>query len=144
MQCQARTKKGGECRSKAVNGFKVCRIHGGASHPGGPGHPTWKHGRRSRYVPTRLAEKYTEAMEDDRLMEFRADIAILEARLCELLATGESLPLWDRTQDAFHDLRQGMRDADTAAIPLHLSQLESLIHRGMADALRWAEVYKVT
>src|SRR5262249_50715685 len=37
-----------------------------------------------------------------------------------------------------------MRDVDAAAIPLHLSQLESLINRGMADALRWAEVYKVT
>mgnify|MGYP007040718961 FL=1 len=37
-----------------------------------------------------------------------------------------------------------MADNDPAGITFGLSTLEGLINRGMADALRWAEVYRVT
>ena len=45
-RCQARTKEGKSCRSPAVAGKRVCRMHGGLS----PGAPTgerngrWRHG----------------------------------------------------------------------------------------------------
>ena len=83
-------------------------------------------------------------MADPQLMEFRADASLLESRLCELLTTGESLPLWDKAQEEFHLMRKAMADHNGTDTAYHLFQLESLINRGMADALRWAEVYRVT
>ena len=89
-------------------------------------------------------------------MEFRADAAMLNARLHELLETGESLALWDQAQDAFTDYRKAARKAQQAAqgsderaeaaaqMTEALNRLESLINRGMADALRWQDIYRVT
>jgi hypothetical protein len=91
-----------------------------------------------------LAAKYKESLNDPALMEFRADAAMLNSRLHELLESGESLPLWDRTQDAFSELRKAMADKDSAGIAASLSELTGLINRGMADALRWADIYRVT
>lgn len=120
-----------------------CRLHGGAT-PRGPASANYKTGAYSKYIPSRLAEKYAEAMADTELMEFRADAALLQSRLCELLETGESLPLWDETQRSFEDLRDAMAKKDGAMISDSLTRLDRLIHRGMADALRWADIYRVT
>ena len=136
-------------------GRKYCIKHGGKS-PIGPANGAWKHGLRSKYMPARLADKYAESLDDPQLMEFRADAAMLNARLHELLETGESLALWDQAQDAFTDYRKAARKAqqapqgsderaDAAAqMTEALNRLESLINRGMADALRWQDIYRVT
>ena len=45
-RCQARTRSGKSCRSAAVNGKRVCRMHGGMSPgaPKGEAHGRWKNG----------------------------------------------------------------------------------------------------
>lgn len=138
-----------------MQGRNFCIKHGG-KNPVGPANGNWKHGGHSKYMPTRLAEKYRESLEDPQLMEFRADAALLQARLHELLETGESLPLWDQAQDAFRDYRKAAQRAQqaparssewaeaAAQMTEALNRLESLINRGMADSLRWQEVYRVT
>lgn len=144
MKCSAKRSNGEPCNAHAVTGRRVCKTHGGVGNNPGPTHPNWKHGRRSKYVPARLADKYAESLEDPQLTEYRQDVALLESRLVELLTTGESLPLWGQTQHAFGEMRKAMADKDGAATQQWLASLESLIGRGMADALRWAEVYRVT
>ncbi len=144
MICDKIKRIGERCKAPAITGRTKCRVHGGKTHVAGPTHPSWKHGNRSKYIPTRLAEKYAESLSDPHLTEYRQDIGLLEARLYELLQTGESLPLWDKTQDAYRELRAEMASGNQAGIAYALSSLESLINRGMADALRWAEVYRVT
>lgn len=126
-----------------MKGRSYCRTHGGTK-PIGPSHHWYKVGTRSKYIPARLADKYAESLADPHLTEYRQDIGLLEARLYELLQTGESLPLWDKTQDAYRELRAAMASGNQAGIAFALSALESFINRGMADALRWAEVYRVT
>ncbi|MAM37260.1 MAG: hypothetical protein CL949_01850 [Erythrobacter sp.] len=44
-RCQARTRQGLSCRSPAVNGRRVCRMHGGAKGTGAP-----KGERNGRYA----------------------------------------------------------------------------------------------
>lgn len=95
-------------------------------------------------MPARLAEKYAESLDDPQLMEFRQDAALLNSRLHELLETGESLPLWSLAQDAFNDLRKAMSEKNPFETSAALSSLSGLINRGMADALRWADIYRVT
>ena len=48
-RCTARSKRTGQgCKSPAVKGWQVCRMHGArGGHQAGPSHPTWKHGSRS-------------------------------------------------------------------------------------------------
>jgi hypothetical protein len=48
-RCTATAKRSGQrCKSPAVNGWSVCRMHGaGGGHPRGPSHPRYKHGGRS-------------------------------------------------------------------------------------------------
>ena len=45
-RCQARTKAGKSCRSPAVKGKRVCRVHGGkgSGAPRGDRNGNWKHG----------------------------------------------------------------------------------------------------
>ena len=48
-RCTATSKRSGKpCRSPAVRGWSVCRMHGarGGAKPGAT-HPNWKHGGRS-------------------------------------------------------------------------------------------------
>lgn len=48
-RCTAKSKRTGQpCRSPAVRGWRVCRMHGagGGARPG-PANPAWKHGCRS-------------------------------------------------------------------------------------------------
>ena len=87
MQCQAKSKATGvQCRRRAVKGKRVCTVHGGLT-PSGHASPHFKSGRYSRYLPARLTERYREAQADQRLLELREEIALIDARLCELLPT---------------------------------------------------------
>lgn len=143
MKCKGKNRRKEPCGKLAMKGRDYCKTHGGTK-PIGAANPAFKHGLRSKYMPARLAEKYAESLSDPQLMEFRQDAALLNSRLHELLESGESLPLWDRTQDAFAELRKAMSDKDGAGIASSLSELTGLINRGKADSLRWADIYRVT
>ncbi|MFD0981519.1 hypothetical protein, partial [Tropicimonas aquimaris] len=64
---------GERCKSPAVNGWNVCRMHGaGGGHKAGPTHPSWKHGMRSReWVETRkyINQLARETREIDAMIE---------------------------------------------------------------------------
>jgi hypothetical protein len=77
-------------------------------------------------------------------MEFREDIALLHARLCELLATGESQSLWDNVQQAVANLKSAFADQSPTAIRSAMGELDDLVKRGVTDSMRWQEVYGLT
>src|SRR5258706_10957837 len=56
LRCHARTKRTGlQCKGPAVNGWKVCRMHGArGGAPSGDGNGQYRHGRRTKAV---LAER---------------------------------------------------------------------------------------
>lgn len=58
-----------------------CRLHGGASPPGGPGHHAWKSGAGSKWVPRKLREQFESALHDDQLLSMREEIAATRALL---------------------------------------------------------------
>ena len=136
--------KNNTCGGIAVKGRTKCRNHGGESLAAGPTHPTYKHGRRSKWIPARLLEKYQESLEDPALLEYREDISMLEARLAELLESGESELLWAKAQESFNFLRKAMREQKEDEITFYFNQLGNLINRGKEDAYRWSDVYRVT
>jgi hypothetical protein len=97
MQCKAQSKLSGErCKRWVTPGRDVCRFHGGKV-PRGPALPQFRHGRYSRFLPSRLAATYQTAAKDPELLSLRRELALVDARLDDLLQrvdTGESGALW--------------------------------------------------
>ncbi len=144
LLCNATSKQTGKpCGAIANRGKTKCRFHGGAT-PRGPAHGAWKHGRRSKYLPANLRDKYESAMSDPDLMSYREDVAILESRAASLLESMESQALWEKAQAAFQKLNAAIHNKEGAAITTSLNDLSGLLQRGREDAARWADYYKVT
>jgi hypothetical protein len=115
-----------------------CHKHGGAT-PSGFGLPQTVTGRYSKHLPTRLAARYQSALEDAELLTLRDEVALLDARLTEVLGrvdSGESGRLWEQVQKLWRQSRTGppekRLDAD--------AELSDIINQGVSDAMAWAEV----
>jgi len=142
QKCKGKNKLKQPCGQHPIRGREYCAKHGGKT-PIGTAHPGFKHGLRSRYIPARLADKYAQSLSDPRLLEYSQDISFLEARLYELMETAESLPLWALTQDAYGELRKAVSEREPGKLASALAKLGGLINRGVEDALRWADIYRV-
>lgn len=64
--------------------FDKCRTHGGKSLRGSALH-SFKHGRYSAFLPTRLAAKYEDMESDVDLLDMRSRAELLEIRVLELV-----------------------------------------------------------
>ena len=136
MQCQAKAKSTGkQCNRSAVNGKRVCTVHGGLT-PGGIASPNFKTARYSKYLPDRLSSRYEQAVNDPQLLELNHEIALIDSRLSDLLAridTGETGQLWQDATKAWQKYRLN-QDDETAA------QLDTLIKKGNDDYQAWNEI----
>lgn len=98
MQCTAKSKRTGErCKSKAVTGREVCRMHGGKSLAG-IASPTFKTGRWSKHLPQGLLDAHNDIQNDPEIMSVRQDIQLLDALLVmnlKKLDTNESGEAWN-------------------------------------------------
>jgi hypothetical protein len=85
--CGARTRNGTPCRRPPLAGRTRCRLHGGAS-PAGISSPHFKNGRRSRYLrdlPGMVQGGYQATLDDGDLTSLRDELALLIARVRQLL-----------------------------------------------------------
>lgn len=88
--CGARAKGTGKpCQLPPLAGRTRCRMHGGAS-PRGVASARYIHGRYSRAlkdVPKVLREAYRDGMQDWRLARCKDELALLDGRIAQLVAT---------------------------------------------------------
>lgn len=143
MQCTAKSKRSGErCKRHASPGMNVCYMHGGKS-PRGMASASFKHGRYSKDLPTRLAGRYQEAVQDTRLLELRDEIALVDSRLGDLLArvdSGEAGLHWQRLHATWDEFSEAQRAKDTEGAGKAINELGRLIQRGASDYAAWHEV----
>jgi hypothetical protein len=116
-------------------------MHGGRS-PAGIGHPRFKGGKYSKYLPKGIRSSYERAIGDPTLLSLHDDLALLEVRQVELMKRlsqapppwGEALELYNRAAGAGSDQQQ------TAL----LEQLGALLLEGAkaasAQEQAWAEL----
>src|SRR5512137_2855467 len=84
-RCQAWSRQENrQCTMYPMVGKEVCRMHGGKS-AGGIASPLWKHGRQSKYLPARMRDAYNASLTDKELLELRGEIALVDARITDLL-----------------------------------------------------------
>lgn len=145
-QCTAKSKRTGErCRRAATPGRTVCYYHGGRTLAG-VASGTFKHGRYSKVLPGRLLERYQEALTDHRLLELAEEIALIDARLRDVLTrvdTGESGRLWRQLKQTHEEMLEARQAGDVAAMAQKLNALGQMIERGLADWAAWEEIERL-
>jgi len=141
------------CRPPSSNGR--CKKHGGASLKG-PQSPQWSTGKYSRYLPTRLIERYEAAERDDGLQDLRSELSLTDARLAELLEQldrGGGIEDWARVRGMWEAYLAAQRRLqatpaeDAAAIGRAqddvrrtMRDLNELIERGHRNISLWHEI----
>ena len=107
QRCTAVSKRSGEhCRRAPTPGRSVCYYHGSKS-PRGIASPNLTHGRYSQALPGRLLERYHTALADGVLLELRDEVAVLEARLVEVLGRAEhDEAAWPEARELIQERRR--------------------------------------
>lgn len=139
--CGAKTRAGGTCANPPMLNGR-CRMHGGTQKRG-VGHHLLKHGRYSLNLPTRLAARYAEAQADPDLISVRQEIALVDARLEDLLGrvdTGEAGAIWAGVRAAVDEYR---KTSDAAEKAEAFARIESLSVEGFSDYASWGEVLEL-
>jgi hypothetical protein len=141
--CTAKSKRSGQgCKRAPTPGRPVCNIHGGRS-PVGIAVNTFRTGRYSKYLPERLAERYREATADGELLALREDIALIDARLADVLGrvdSGESGATWKACRDTLAEYRTAKDALKYVEANAALDRLAELIDHGLEDYAAWADV----
>lgn len=142
--CGAKTRGGARCKRAGMASNGRCRLHGGASLVG-PASPQWRHGRHSKYLQVGLLERYRVALADPNLITLQSEVALVDARIAELLeAVGQTgnTRLW---RDAHAKLQafKGAAGKGTEAVGaarVALTQLEEILNAGLQASATWDEL----
>jgi hypothetical protein len=112
----------------------------------GIAHPQFKHGRHSKYLPVRLAERYQEALADPELLTMRHELALVDARLAELLERinhADSEQLWARARTALANYLAAQQSRDETGSQQALQALEQALNGGAEDYAAWNAIHEV-
>lgn len=111
--------------------------------PKGIASPHFRNGRHSKYLPTRLLERYAAFVTDDNILELNGEIALLDSRIAELVERvdrGESGELWERLGSAWASFLEASRAKKGSETAVALAVVGDTINNGVADAHAWHEI----
>jgi len=131
------------CQARVTQEGKRCRMHGGESLSG-IASPQFKTGRYSKVLPTALATRYEQSLEDNELLALRDEVALLDTRLGDLLSAlgvGAARKLWEDLKKNYDNLSIAMEQRDTPAAIIALHQLGEAIKTGVDENQTWVEIY---
>jgi len=148
--CGHRDRRQLPCTRKPENGTARCK-HAGAKSGKGFSNPAYRHGMDSRYMPPPLLEVATRAFHDGELLNAARDLALIEARLDQLLHrvdTGETGKTWGAVQQEWQGLREALREARAHPddqskqddVQQRMVGLSLLVSRGQGDTQAWVEI----
>lgn len=141
--CTAHSKRTGlPCTRPAMHGSTKCYHHGGASLKGIAA-PNYQGKGFSRHLPALMKDLYDESYHDPELLSTRKDAALLDARIAVLLSrvdTGEAGKAWKDARGSFADLQEAFANRDAGKISRALTDLDSVLGRGLSDYTAWNEL----
>lgn len=135
--------RSGYCTSSILYPNGRCGAHGGTT-PSGINSPHIRHGRHSKHLPERIAEKVLNAIQDPQLTTLAPELALLDARAAELeerLHPESGAQLWDEARKAY----RGALDngAEEEARVAAMKTLGRILEQGAAEGAVWAELYDI-
>jgi hypothetical protein len=137
----ARKRDGQPCTAPAMQNGR-CRVHGGKSRAG-VASPTWRHGGSSRYLSTDLVADFRAALADPELLDLTRDLALLEARLGELLrqaAAADYEAAWARFAGVWPRFAAARRASDVAGMQAAMAELQRAYDEGPAPTDAWERI----
>jgi hypothetical protein len=131
------------CASTSLYENGRCKKHGGAT-PKGIASPHFKTGKHSRHLPSRLLDKYQEALEDPELMSLESDLALVQARINDLLEQldeGGAGKIMLEVSDAVDSFEYANQDNDRKAMREAWRRIKEAVEKGKTESSVWAELY---
>jgi len=88
-RCKLIKANGDRCKNPVRPGWKVCRSHGAGyrDKPGGLNNKQIVNGKYANHLPAKLLTAYEEFVEDPDIVSMRNEMALLDARIIELVDT---------------------------------------------------------
>lgn len=132
------------CDNLPLPGRNRCKFHGGAS-PRGAEHPCYTGRGYSKDLPTRLADRLKQSLEDPELTSLHSEIALIDARLGELLSglpTGESGQAWDDVIQYTRALEGAVATGDMDKIRGLVEDLADAVDSGDKEQKAWNGIIK--
>jgi hypothetical protein len=143
-QCGAKCRgerEGQLCAQPAMENGR-CRIHGGKSLKG-MGHPNFKHGNVSKYLPQRLVPNFEEALEDPEIVSTRKELAVVDAMLLDMYSrmdTGECGAAWRDLTTVHQEIMYHVQRQNGPAISKNLKTMQAVIERGSNEIMFIEEI----
>lgn len=143
--CTATSKRsGGPCKGIAVAGSPTqkCRMHGGNAAKGAAT-SGFKHGRHSKFLPSHLDDLYREALSNPDLLDMADHIALLEAKIQDVLATQSAegaVPRWSDLAKAFGSLETALLSGDIKEVVPGLEAMHKILEAGVKWDDTWTQV----
>lgn len=133
-----------QCEGPAVAGTDppTCRMHGAASLRG-TANPSFKTGEYSKYLPARLDELYQDAISNPDLLEMSRHIALLEARVKDILyrsSEGDPVPEWREVADAFAQVETAILSGEPDSYIRALDRMHDYLDAGQKWDSTWHQV----
>jgi hypothetical protein len=123
-----------------------CIKHGGKTGPTGIAHPSFKHGRYVKSLPSRLAAQFEESESDPELMSLKAEVALIDARVADLLLNaheGGAHSVFADISKAWKQLQYANKDKDKQKINDAIRAMNEAINAGRSEALVWEQINKL-
>lgn len=146
-RCKMVLRGGERCRNGCRPGWKVCHKHGagGPSRPGGIS--DWhlnQSGRHMAALPTGLAEKYSEFLNDPDTVSMASEMALLDTRISqciERLETADTEVAWAKVKQARRRVEKA--EVDDADLDFIFAMLDEAIEAKQDDRKLWVEITKL-
>lgn len=124
-----------------------CELHGGKT-PVGIASPHFKTGRHSKYLPANLRGSYEAALSDPELLSLREEVALVDARLADLLQkvdTGESRDAWKQAKKLLTKYTKALTSGyvDEDELTDYLRALHDTITNAVETHQSWNQIYSV-
>lgn len=143
--CTATSKRSRQqCEGPAIAGTDPprCRMHGGASLRG-TSNPSFKTGEYSKFLPAKLDELYQDAISNPDLLEMSRHIALLEARVKDILSRsseGDPVPEWKEVAEAFAQVETAILSGEPDTYIRALDRMHGYLDAGQKWDATWHQV----
>lgn len=143
-----RADKGFPCENAVVRNTRRCRFHGGRT-PKGADSVHFKHGRYAKVIrkSSPLSEAYQRALNDPTLLSLNDEIAVMVAKLEQVMAriqAGESNAGWSAVHHSLEAIEQAIEREDADAAVKHLRSAIAVAEGGLGEEAAWAEYIRYT
>jgi hypothetical protein len=148
-QCERIIASSGErCRGLAVTGRPYCYHHDdtGDRTMRGINHPSFKHGKYSKDLPSRMLARYEQSIADPDLAAMTHEIGVLDSRIGELLNRidkGEAGALWNELANMAAEGTAAVNSDSAEGMILAagiMMKMAGMIKRGASEWKAWDSV----